>query len=79
VSDTRNWAIKSRTIKKITMDKKKYPDKPIEVPGTPPKPEIEPEIMPENPELPGEDPDLIPEEDPFENPPVEIPPPGEGP
>ena len=63
----------------MTMDKKKYPVKPPEIPGTPAKPEVEPEIIPENPELPGEDPDLIPEEDPFENPPVEIPPPGEGP
>ena len=61
------------------MDKKKYPGKPPELTGTPAKPEVEPEIIPENPELPGEDPDLIPEEDPFENPPVEIPPPGERP
>jgi hypothetical protein len=61
------------------MDKKKYPDKPIEVPKTPTTPEVEPEIIPENPELPGEDPDFIPEEDPFENPPIEVPPPGEGP
>jgi hypothetical protein len=61
------------------MDKKIFPDKPEEVP-TPPKPEVVPEKVPEKmPDIPEEDPDIIPEEDPYEQPPVEIPPPGEGP
>ena len=49
-----------------------------EVPTTP-FPEQKPIVDPEEPLLPEESPDFIPEEDPFETPPVEIPPPGEGP
>ncbi len=46
------------------------PERLIEVP------EPDDPIMPV---LPEEDPDVIPEEDPFEVPPYEVPPPGEGP
>lgn len=60
------------------MAKKKKPDKPVEIP----KPE-NPEIKPADPEeplnIPKEDPDIIPDDDPFETPPEEIPPPGERP
>ena len=62
------------------------PRKPFEAPVPEKKPEIkpypdpdEPTIPPEEPVMPGENPDLIPEEDPFETPPYEVPPPGEGP
>jgi hypothetical protein len=48
-----------------------------------PKPEILPEKIPvsdpEEPIAPEIDPNVIPDEDPFENPPFEIPEPGEGP
>lgn len=61
------------------MAKKKQPNKPPEIP----KPKTKPEITPVDPEeplnVPNEDPEIIPDEDPFENPPNEIPPPGEGP
>jgi hypothetical protein len=49
-----------------------------EVP-TSPFPEQEPIVDPEEPLVPEESPDYIPEEDPFETPPFEVPPPGEGP
>ena len=56
-------------------------------PGTTPtspypgkRPEIDPDKIPENPVIPEEDPDMIPDEDdPFEIPPEEVPPPGEKP
>ncbi len=43
------------------------------------KPEIIPPLDPEEPLPPPEDPDIVPDEDPFENPPYEVPEPGEGP
>ena len=46
------------------------PEKTVEVPNP---------IDPEEPLLPNEDPDIIPEEEPFETPPYEVPPPAEGP
>ena len=46
------------------------PEKTIEVP----KP-----LDPEEPLLPEDNPDVIPEENPFETPPYEVPPPAEGP
>ena len=42
-------------------------------------PEINSPVDPEDPVVPPEDPEIIPDEDPFESPPYEIPPPGEGP
>ena len=61
------------------MAKMKKPDKPLEIPSPEKHPEINPVIDPEEPIVPIEDPDIIPDEDPFETPPYEIPPPGEGP
>ena len=61
------------------MPKKIKPDKPFEIPSPQKHPEINPVIDPEEPIAPIEDPDVIPDEDPFETPPYEIPPPGEGP
>lgn len=62
------------------MPKKATPDKPVEVPQTPLKPEVKPPDDPEEPFIiPEEDPDFIPEEEPFEEPPYEVPSPGEGP
>lgn len=52
---------------------------PFEIPSPGIIPEIEPPFDPEEPFVPEEDPDLIPDEDPFETPPYEVPPPGEGP
>lgn len=60
------------------MAKHKLPSAPEEIPFPSRNPEIVPGNDPEDPSLPKE-PDIIPEEDPFENPPAEIPPPGEGP
>lgn len=57
------------------MAKKIVPIAPSEFPG----PEKKPATIPNEPIPPEEDPDTIPEEDPFENPPHEIPVPGEGP
>ncbi|HUH32967.1 MAG TPA: hypothetical protein VLZ28_03385 [Daejeonella sp.] len=54
---------------------------PIEPPGVPvpkPDPEINPMRVPEDPPMPAEQPDTIPNEDPFRNPPQEIPLPGQG-
>ena len=61
------------------MTKKPWPDKPFEIPLPQKHPEIDPPGDPEKPLIPEEDPDIIPDEDPFETPPFEIPPPGEGP
>jgi hypothetical protein len=67
-------------LRKNTMPKKKHqtPDTPPEV-VPPDSPEYQPYIDPEDPLIPEITPDDIPEEDPFETPPVEVPPPGEGP
>jgi hypothetical protein len=64
------------------MEKKTQPVKPDKVPTPPVKREtIEPIIDPEEPLIivPEEAPDLIPDDEPFETPPYEIPPLGEGP
>lgn len=61
------------------MEKKKTPGKPFEIPSPKKHHEIEPPSDPEVPIFPEEDPDIIPDEDPFENPPTEVPPPGESP
>ena len=60
------------------MPKEKQPGAPpeIKLPGK--LPEIEPPVDPEDPVIPIEDPVIIPDEAPFENPPTEIPEPGEG-
>lgn len=60
---------------------KKKPFLPEVVPEVSPKtfPEFIPVDDPEEPLMPIEDPDFIPEENPFETPPEEIPPPGEAP
>jgi hypothetical protein len=54
-------------------------DTPLEFPVPEPQPELNPNVDPEDPILPEEDPEIIPWEDPFETPPYEVPPPGEGP
>lgn len=51
---------------------------PDEVPSPGKHPEVVPQSDPEEPVLP-EEPDFEPEEDPYETPPFEVPPPGEGP
>ena len=61
------------------MPKKIHPSKPFEIPTPVKMPDIEPPDDPEQPFIPLEDPDSIPDEDPFETPPYEIPPPAEGP
>jgi hypothetical protein len=61
------------------LSKKGTQDKPVELPVPGVQPEIKPLVDPEDPILPHEDPDIIPWENPFESPPSEIPPPGEGP
>jgi hypothetical protein len=61
------------------MAKKTKKDKPLEAPLPGKQPEIKPPADPEEPLVPEEDPDIIPDEEPEENPPYEIPPPGEGP
>lgn len=61
------------------MEKKKIPGKPIEIPSPDNHPEIIQPFDPEDPVMPIEDPDIIPDEDPYETPPYEIPPPGESP
>ncbi|HMU46833.1 MAG TPA: hypothetical protein PKC72_10720 [Chitinophagaceae bacterium] len=50
-----------------------------EIPDPVKMPEKEKPVDPEEPLIPEEDPDILPEEDPFENPPYEMPAPGEGP
>jgi len=57
----------------------KKPRKPSEIPSPGKQPEIKPSADPEEPIVPEEDPDTIPDENPFETPPYEIPPPGESP
>jgi hypothetical protein len=65
--------------------KKNMPKKKLQIPKLPPEiippeePEYQPYIDPEDPFIPELYPDDIPEEDPFETPPIEVPPPGEGP
>jgi hypothetical protein len=64
----------------IKMAKKKDPGIPVEKPAPSKAPDIEQPFDPEEPILPPEeDPDIIPDEDPFETPPYEVPPPAEGP
>ena len=63
----------------LIMAKKIQPEEPIGVPAPRRDPEVYPEEIPETPLLPAEEPDVIPQEDPFETPPYEVPPPGEGP
>lgn len=61
------------------MATKKTPERPNEFPAPDKHPEIIQPIDPEDPVMPIEDPEIIPDEDPFETPPYEIPPPGESP
>lgn len=61
------------------MAKTKKQDKPFEIPSPGKHPETKPVYDPEDPIPPEEDPDMIPDDDPFENPPHEIPVPGERP
>jgi hypothetical protein len=61
------------------MQKSKTPSKSPEVEPPEKTVEVPKPIDPEEPLLPDEDPDIIPEEEPFENPPYEVPPPAEGP
>ena len=62
------------------MGKYKQPDKPVEIPKLDKHPEIVMPIDPEEPfVIPEEDPDLIPDETIFDEPPYELPIPGEGP
>lgn len=61
------------------MPKKIVPGQPVEYPSPGKHPEIQEPVDPEEPIIPEEDPDIIPDEDPFENPPYEVPPPAEGP
>jgi hypothetical protein len=63
--------------KKKLMDKKKT--SPQEIPPPAKYPEQEPPFDPDMPVFPEEDPLVIPDEDPFEMPPFEVPPPGESP
>ncbi|MFI5137127.1 MAG: hypothetical protein ACHQIM_04815 [Sphingobacteriales bacterium] len=60
------------------MAKQNTPEKPIEIPQPEKEPEIKPPDYPEEPVIPAENPDLVPYEAPFETPPYETPPPGEG-
>lgn len=62
-----------------TMTKKSDPGIPGKKPVPATVPEIEQPLDPEEPIIPEEDPDIIPDEDPYENPPYEVPPPAEGP
>ena len=57
----------------------KKPAPPIELPIPETNPEFNPDVIPESPILPEEEPDVIPDENPFETPPYEVPPPGEAP
>jgi hypothetical protein len=61
------------------MPRKIDPGIPTEKPALPKHPEIEEPFDPEEPIIPQEDPDIIPDEEPFETPPYEVPPPAEGP
>jgi len=55
------------------------PGKTTEIPAPVKHPETEIPFDPDQPVMPVEDPGLIPDEMPDEIPPIEIPPPGEGP
>lgn len=61
------------------MPRKTQPGKPGELPEPIKHPEILQPVDPDELRIPEEDPDIIPDEDPFENPPDEMPEPGEGP
>jgi hypothetical protein len=61
------------------MPTKQPPQKPFEMPKPAKIPEIIEPLDPDELIIPDEDPDFIPEENPFENPPEEMPPPAEGP
>jgi hypothetical protein len=61
------------------MPRKNQPVKPGEMPEPLKHPEILQPVDPDELRTPVEDPDIIPDEDPFENPPDEMPEPGEGP
>ena len=61
------------------MAKKEQPGKPFEIPLPEKNPEINLPADPEEPIIPEENPDIIPDENPFETPAYEIPPPAEGP
>ncbi|HVX49281.1 MAG TPA: hypothetical protein VHB48_03960 [Chitinophagaceae bacterium] len=61
------------------MAKKIKPVKPAELPVPEKRPLLNPDEIPEVPQEPGTDPDYLPDEDPYETPPYEVPPPGEGP
>ena len=65
----------------ITMEKKHLPEKPLEIPHPERKEEVKPAPDPEEPlvGVPEEIPDFIPDDEPFETPPYELPPLGEGP
>lgn len=43
------------------------------------RPEIDPDTVPDNSVITGDEPDIIPDDDPFETPPEDVPPPGEKP
>lgn len=61
------------------MNKETKPVEPKEIPAPVKNPDIDPDNIPESPFIPEENPDIIPDEDPYENAPSEIPPPGERP
>ncbi len=60
------------------MAKQQPPKEPPEIPQPEKHPEIERPGNPEGPAIPAEEPGFVPFENPFEVPPIEIPPPGEG-
>ena len=62
------------------MDKKQHPHPPQELPPLANIPETNPPTDPEEPLVlpPEQAPELVPDEDPYENPPMEFPVPGEG-
>ena len=67
-------------IKVNAMAIKKKPADPqpgLPYPGK--RPEIDPDTVPDNPVITGDEPDIIPDDDPFETPPEDVPPPGEKP
>lgn len=57
----------------------KKKEKPVEIPKPQEPHEIRPSEVPPQPAVPEFDPDIIPEEDPENEPPYEVPEPGEGP
>jgi hypothetical protein len=59
------------------MPKKINPNTPLERPTPSKEPEIQDPVDPKQPDIPVEDPDINPEEDPYQNPPDEMPPPAE--